>query len=66
MTVTIETSDLLKILDCIKSNENFHVHRDSMNAILHLAQQPRYSPLTTETISTRERIEKIIKEIHDR
>ena len=56
----IDESDLLKILDTLRGNELFHTSRDKMNGALHLAKEVRYSPLTTETINARERLEIII------
>jgi len=53
----VDKSDLLKILDVLKTNEEFHRNRDKMNSALHLAKEIRFSPLTSETISARERIE---------
>jgi len=62
MAVIIK-SDLLKILDTLKENERFHTSRDTMNSHLHLAKEVRLSPLTTETILARERVEKLIGDI---
>lgn len=56
----IHESDVLKILDALKGNEEFHRHRDMMNSALHLARETRFSPLTSETIAARERLEAII------
>lgn len=53
----IDKSDLLKVLDVLRANEQFHRARDEMNGALHLAREIRFSPLTSETISARERIE---------
>lgn len=59
----IDKSDLLKILDTLKANEEFHYHRDMMNAKLHLAGEViELSPLTSETIAQRERLEMLLKE----
>lgn len=57
----IDKSDLLKILDALKGNEEFHRARDHMNSVLHLAREIRYSPLTTETIAARERLQKLME-----
>jgi len=65
MKIKIDESDLLKILDCLKANEAFHVNRDNMNSALHLASTIRYSPLTSETIAARERIELLLKGADD-
>lgn len=59
---SIDKSDLLKILDALKANENFHRHRDLMNASIHLANETRFSPITSETIAARERLEKLLNE----
>jgi hypothetical protein len=57
----VDRSDLLKILDVLKANENFQYNRDKMNAAVHLAREVRFSPLTTETIAARERLEKLLE-----
>lgn len=54
--------DLQKILDILVLNAEFHVARDNMNSVLHLATNTRWSPLTSETISARERLEALIKD----
>jgi len=59
----MEKSDILKVLDVLRGNEIFHRHRDEMNSALHLAKETRFSPLTSETISARERLEFILAEI---
>jgi hypothetical protein len=61
----VDKSDLLKILDILKANESFHRYRDFMNASIHLATETRFSPLTSETISARERLEKILEGTQD-
>jgi hypothetical protein len=58
----IDRSDLLKILDALRGNEEFHRKRDEMNGALHLAREVRYSPLTSETMAARERLEKLLSE----
>jgi hypothetical protein len=58
----IHESDLLKIMDSLKSNEGFHRHRDLMNGAIHLAREVRFSPITSETIAARERLESLLKE----
>jgi len=60
--IEVDRSDLLKILDVLKNNENFHYNRDKMNGAVHLAREVCYSPLTTETISARERLEIILEQ----
>ena len=59
--VDIHKSDLEKILDVLNRNEMFHRHRDAMNGELHLSSEVRFSPLTSETISARERLEQLLK-----
>lgn len=59
--VDIDKSDLEKILDTLKANEEFHRHRDMMNGAVHLAKETRLSPLTTETISQRERVQFLLQ-----
>lgn len=63
MITNIDTSDLWKILDCLRENEEYHIRRDQMNAAMHLAKEPRYSPLTSITRDARERLERLIGEI---
>jgi len=58
----VNRSDLEKIWDVLKRNADFHIYRDKMNAELHLAGQARFSPLTSETINAKERIENLLKE----
>jgi len=58
----IDKSDVQKILDVLIMNEEFHIHRDKMNGAIHLAKEVRYSPITSETISAKERLEKLIAE----
>lgn len=60
--VTIHESDLLKILDVLEKNEDFHVARDEMNSYLHMSEV-RYSPLTSATISAVERLENLIPSV---
>jgi len=60
-TVEIDKIDLLKILDVLKVNEDFHRNRDLMNGSIHLAKEVRFSPITSETISAKERLEKLLK-----
>lgn len=62
----VQVSDLEKVWDVLKRNADFHIYRDKMNGELHLAGQVRLSPLTSETISAKERIENLLKEVaHD-
>lgn len=60
--VTVDQSDLQKILDILVENAKFHIYRDNMNSVLHLAKETRWSPLTSETISARDRLEAILNE----
>lgn len=60
--ILVTKADLLKILDVLKVNEDFHRSRDVMNGTIHLAKEVRYSPITSETISARERVEKLLEE----
>ena len=57
----INESDLLKVLDVLRNNEEFHRNRDKMNASIHLAKEMRFSPITSETISAVERLERLLK-----
>jgi hypothetical protein len=59
----IDPSDAHKILDNLRNNEEFHIKRDEMNAAVHLStERVRYSPITSETIAQRERLEKLMQE----
>ena len=58
----IDKSDLLKVLDILKANEEFHRNRDLMNGSIHLAKEVRFSPITSETISAVERMEQLLKQ----
>ncbi len=58
----IHESDLLKLYDALNRNTQFHRHRDEMNAQLHLAEQTRYSPLTSETEAARDRALQLLQE----
>ena len=57
----IDKSDFQKLYDVLKVNEEFHRNRDKMNGAIHLAKEIRFSPITSETISAVERIEKLKK-----
>ncbi len=59
--VEVDTSDLRKIRDNLENNRDFHVARDTMNAELHLSDNIRYSPLTSETEATYERVENLLE-----
>jgi len=58
----IDRSDLLKVLDVLKANEEFHRNRDKMNSAIHLAKEIRFSPITSETISAVERVENLLED----
>lgn len=59
----IDQSDAAKILDNLRNNEEYHIKRDEMNAAVHLStERVRYSPITTETINQRERLEALMRE----
>ena len=60
MNINVDDSDLHKILDVLRDNELFHKHRDIMNGQIHLAKETRYSPITSETMSAKERLELIL------
>lgn len=59
----IDPSDAQKILDVLVLNEEYHIKRDEMNAAIHRATETvRYSPITSETIAQRERLQKLMQE----
>lgn len=59
----IDGSDAAKILDVLRDNEEYHIKRDEMNAAIHRStERVRYSPITTETINQRERLEALMRE----
>ncbi len=58
--VEVESSDLLKIFDALAKANNYLVKRDEMNAAIHLAKHARYSPITTEVESAKERLGHIL------
>ena len=57
----VDISDLQKVYDALVGNETFHRHRDAMNGAVHLAREVRFSPLTSETIAARERVEAMMQ-----
>lgn len=61
----IHRSDVEKVLDAIAHATEHHVYRDRMNGCLHLAKEVRFSPLTSELIAARERLEKLLVEDTD-
>ena len=60
--MSVDESDLLKILDVLEVNEEFHKNRDLMNSSIHLSKKVRLSPITSETISAKERLKIILEE----
>jgi len=60
--MNVDRSDLYKIWDALLASNEFLKRRDEMNAVLHLAKEIRYSPLTTETMSAVQRLETILRE----
>ncbi len=63
-TVAAE-SDLMKIYDALLANVIFNKRRDEMNAQIHLAKDVRYSPITSETIAAKERLDEILDTADD-
>lgn len=57
----VHQSDLEKVLDALKNAAEHHVYRDRMNGSLHLAKEVRFSPLTSELIAARERVEALLE-----
>lgn len=59
----LDPSDAQKILDSLRDNEEYHIKRDEMNAAIHRStERVRYSPITSETIAQRERLEVLMRE----
>lgn len=59
----LDPSDAAKILDILRDNEEYHLKRDEMNAAIHRStERVRWSPITSETIAQRERLETLMKE----
>jgi hemerythrin-like domain-containing protein len=61
--MNIHRSDMEKVLDTVTHAAEHHVYRDRMNGSLHLAREVRFSPLTSELIAARERLEKLLAEV---
>lgn len=61
MTKTVHVSDLEKIHDVLLAAVHFHQHRDEMNGAVHLAQQVRYSPLTSQLQAELDRVKGLIE-----
>jgi len=55
----IDSSDLLKIQDALEKASEYFVKRDDMNASIHLATEPRYSPITSVVVAAFERCKSI-------
>ena len=60
--IEITLSDFQKITDILKKAHDHHDFRDRMNAILHLATEVRFSPLTSELESNYIRAKEILQE----
>lgn len=60
-TIVVERSDLEKIFDALKAGLEFHRSRDQMNAQLHMAENVRYSPLTSVLEAERDRVSRILQ-----
>ena len=56
----VHRSDLEKVLDALRNAAEHHIYRDRMNGSLHLAKEVRFSPLTSELVSARERVEALL------
>ncbi len=56
----IQRSDLEKIYDAINEATEFFKRRDEMNAKIHLAEEIRYSPITSRLINERMRLEVLL------
>jgi hypothetical protein len=63
--MNIHRSDVEKVLDAVTYAAEHHVYRDRMNGCLHLAKEVRFSPLTSELVSARERLERLLQEDTD-
>lgn len=57
----VHKSDLQKVYDTLVIAAEHHVYRDRMNGSLHLARETRWSPLTSELIAARDRVESLLK-----
>lgn len=58
--IVVTRSDLEKIADALVAAHRFFLNRDTMNASVHLAEQVRYSPLTSKIEAEVERISEIL------
>jgi hypothetical protein len=60
--VPVDVSDLEKIGDALNAAAVFFERRDQMNAAVHLAGQPRYSPITSNVQAEAARVGRILEE----
>jgi hypothetical protein len=56
-TVAVDETELRAVRLTLDMVEEFIRRRDEMNALIHLAAEVRYSPLTLEVIHARELVE---------
>lgn len=61
MKIEVERSDLEKVQDALVAAHRFFVNRDTMNASVHLAENVRYSPLTSQVEAETERLTEILR-----
>jgi hypothetical protein len=61
--ITVEASDLLKVMDAMWKADRFLGWRDNMNAAVHLASdaEVRWSPLTSLVHTQAQRLHDILK-----
>lgn len=64
MKVTVDSSDLEKIQDILIAAVSYHERKDEMNAATHLAENVRYSPLTSRLQAEEQRIAVILDEAY--
>jgi hypothetical protein len=57
----VHKSDLEKIFDVVEAAYRFHSSWDAMNGAVHLAQQTRLSPLTSELSAALDRLKAMIE-----
>ena len=62
-TIPVESRDLFKVRAALAMAGRFFHHRDEMNATLH-REVARYSPLTMDVLSARNRIDEILNEAY--
>jgi len=62
MKITVDTTDLEKIEDTLGVVHTFMQRRDEMNAAVHLAENVRYSPITSNVQASLERLGQILVE----